>query len=389
MNSERMTTSPRRGFTIIELLVVISIILIAALAILPAFGRLVESQNYASAVNSVSATLGFARTRAVERAQRVGVVFLWDAKAERMTLQLVEQRRGQEAGSLTNQVAARRQGAHAEIYFPVENAPPVELPRGVGVFGLTSLLPVGRLQSIMPITNRPVDSWEWYAGEVINGNDDTDFGDDIHLWIFPRNDPRLFTDKEAGSNIGVDPWLTLRGVQTSPTISDTQALLAVRNVTTFMIVYSPEGTISTSKHSGGEPFYDAYLEFPDEPVDAATPVNPDGTANTYDDPLRFDPENFGRPALPESRRNPNPEVMLRSADQLAVVSMSALTDGVGIVRPWLVRPQNSKAPKPQYLLDQGYFDEAKARAVSRWIDLNAEVISFNRYTGNVVRRAAP
>lgn len=371
----------RRGFTLIELLVVIAVILIAVIAILPAFGRLIESQNYASSVNAVTATLGAARSRAIERSNRVGVMFLWDAKEERFSLQLIEQNRGQEGGSLTDQVS--RWPANAEVYFPVTGSAPVELPRGIGVFGLSSAMPTGLTMANQPLTTRAgsatADTWAWYAGDVINGGN-SDPADDIYLWLFPRNDPRLFTADEGNRRIiGADPWPILRSQPSSR-----EALEAVRNVTTFFIVFAPDGSIVTSKRSGSTEYYDAFLELPNAPIDTADP-----TAAPYDDPSRFDPENHGIPTVPADRRAPNPEVMLRSADQLAIVDLARLSEGVGVPRAWLIRPQTSRAPQPQYLRDLGYFTDARARSVSRWIDLNAEVISFNRYSGNIVRRTSP
>jgi type II secretory pathway pseudopilin PulG len=379
MTTRSFMSNRPRGFTIIELLVVISIIIIAVVAILPAFGRLIESQNYAASVNSVTATLGSARARAVERGRRVGVAFLWDAKEERYSLMVVEQLQGQESGSLTNQPTGRGLGAYADVFFPVKGAAPVELPKGVGVFGLSSLLPVGSAATT-PITDIPVDCWEWYAGEVINGDNDSETRDDIYLWIFPRNDPRLFTqDENSERRMGVDPWERLRGISTIPPIDPDEALEAVRNATTFFVLFSPDGSVTTSRRTGVNEYFDAFLEYPDRPVRALAPNSP-----PYDDPLRFDPEDFA--GVPEQERTANPEFMLRSVDQLAVVDLGRLADGVGIPRAWLIRPRGSNAFQPAYLVSLGYFDDEKAKAVSRWIDLNGEIINFNRYSGNVIRR---
>ena len=247
---------------------------------------------------------------------------------------------------------------------------PVELPKGVGVFGLSSLYPVGSAATTF-ITDIPVPCWEWYAGEVINGDDVSNTADDIYLWIFPRNDPRLFTQDENGERrIGVDPWELLRGGPSD------EALGAVRNATTFFVLFSPDGSVITSRRTGANEYFDAY---PDRPVRALTP-----TARPYDEEGRFDPENFA--GVPLQERTANPEFMLRSVDQLAVVDLGRLADGVGIPRAWLVRPRGSKAFQPPYLDSLGYFDDEKAKAVSRWIDLNGEIINFNRYSGNVIRR---
>lgn len=376
----------RPGFTLIELLVVIAIILIAVTAILPAFGRLIESQNYASAVNAVTATLGAARTRAVRsqhEGRRTGVAFLWNAKEERMTLQIVET--DGTIGSLTSQLPkdCGRQSTNvdAAVFYPAPGAAPVELPKGMGVFGLSLAVETGRCART-PLTEEPVPTWRWYAGEVVDGVDD-DATNNTYLWLFPRNDPRIYTPDEEGKRvIGVDPWDTLRGQATTPTVDFDLALTAVRNAATFYVVFSPDGSIAASGSAGED---DAYLEFQDAPVDWTTP-----TADPYDVIYTFDPEYFG--SVPSNQRSANPEVMLRAADQIAVVDLARLSDGVGIARAWLVRSQGLTGGQdplePAYLSAAGYFTDTRARAVSRWIDLNAEILSFNRYSGNVIRRSS-
>lgn len=377
------TRRDRRGFTIIELLVVISIILIAVVAILPSFGRLIESNNYASSINAVTATLGAARTRAVKDGLRTGVVFLWDAKEERMTLQIIQQF-GTGSGSLTNQVTTpsprSSNNGYAEVFIPALGFAPVELPKGMGVFGLSSAMETGDPETTLPFVLLPEPTWRWYAGDVINSHNNVS-EDDVYLWIFPRNDPRVFTERETGGVIGVDPWLKLRGLSTNPSLTDAEAIAAVRNVTTFFIVFAPDGSITTSRRTGASDYFDAFLELPDAPIDPTMPAS-----MPYDDDYRFDPENFN--GMPQSRRAANPEVVLRSADQLAVVDLSKLSDGVGLPKAWLVRSATSRAPKPMYLMSARYFDDTNARAVSRWVDTNAEILSFNRYSGNVIRRSS-
>lgn len=381
--------SGRGGFTLLELLVVVAIIVLVIAALVPAFGRLIESQNYASAVNTVTATLGNARARAVRDRVRTGVVFLWDAVTERCTLQVVEVG-SENAGALTS-LPSRPVPAYAEVLVPARASAPVQLPAGIGVYGLSSLLPTGSQATVTMIEDPP--TWWWYAGErITNGNSDP--SDDIIPWLFPRNDGRVLTPRPSGdttSAVGADPWRVLArdpGGPGDPSIagvSESEAIRAVRNVTTFFVLFSEEGIVLGTRRSGGVDFYDAFLDYPDQPVDVLSPGS-----LPYDDPQRFDPEFFGRgsSAVPSVRRSPNPEVMLRVVDQLAIVDMRRMEEGVGIRRPWLGRSESTPLDLTPDYQRSFYRSNKLVREVGRWIDLNAEIINFNRFTGNVIRRTA-
>ncbi len=84
--------------------------------------------------------------------------------------------------------------------------------------------------------------------------------------------------------------------------------------------------------------------------------------------------------------------MLRSVSQVAIVDLKRLDESVGLPRAWLTRASDSKTPKFEWLTSEtvnragNYVDDERARAVSRWIDRNAEIVGFNRYTGSVIRR---
>lgn len=381
----RRTTRLGLAFTLVELLVAITIIVLVSAALLPAFARIIESNNYSSAVNTVSAALGNARSTAIQTGRRAGVVFLWDAQREVTTLLLVSAG-ASELGVLSNQApdCDGRSRSYCEIVKPTIASAPIELPRGIGVFGL-SLAVDTTDQWDCRVQSSP-EMYQWYAGEVVNV-DNNDPDDDVRLWLFPRNDPRLFTPAaNATDTLGRDPWQRLRAGT-----SNDEDVAALRSVCTFFVQFSPDGAIVSSARSGGDNIFDSYVEFPDEPIDpqsTATPIRP------YDDPARFDPENVrGVPGDP-ARRQRNPEVVLRGAEQLAVVDLDRMNKAVGLRRAWLVRAETSRPDNFPAWLDGSegeridYVDDDQARKVSRWIDNNAEIISFNRYSGNAVRRSA-
>lgn len=394
MKFARRTSRPlatAAAFTLVELLVVISIIALVAAALVPAFARLVESNNYAAAVNTVSATLGSARTTAVQTGRSAGVVFLWDAQREVTTLVLVTQG-AEDLGVLTSRASAGGSQRYAQMMSPIPLTAPVELPRGMGVFGLSFALDVTRVPPDIawnrPIENDPAVA-KWYAGEMIN-IDTVSEADDIRLWLSPRDDARLFTAADRSGNLGQDPWLVIRGVNPNPNsplpIIDIEAAnLAVRHANTFFVLFGPDGSLVTPKRSGGDNIYDYYLEYPDGPMDPQSTVTP---PRPYDDNGRFDPENVGGLPRNPDRVQVNAELVMRAAEQIAIVDIAKLAEGSGVPRPWLVRAATSRAPQPQWLTAGGWVNNDRARRVSRWIDNNAEIITFNRYTGNAIRRNA-
>ncbi len=388
MNSGIPPTRAPGGFTLVELLVVIGVIVVISTFLLPAFTRIIESSNLASAINSVTVTLGNARARAIGTGRPAGVVFLFDAKEERYSLLVVEAA-GSEGGTLTIRPMDPTVDISARGFIPASLSVAVQLPLRTGVFGLSGQVAVGQDVVSKKIDN---ETWQWYAGEAVNG-DNASATDDIPLWLFPRNDPRLFTEAAAGETIGQDPWDKLvKPPNPAPTISTDEAIEAIRNASSFMVLFGADGTMQEVDRFGGREYRNFYLEFPDEPFEDDPSSANAGERKPYDSNTRFDPENFGRPIIPDKDRRRNPEVMLRSVSQVAIVDLKRLDEGVGLPRAWLTRAADSKTPKFDWLTIESvnragdYVDDERARAVSRWIDRNAEIVGFNRYTGNVIRR---
>jgi prepilin-type N-terminal cleavage/methylation domain-containing protein len=85
----RSPRSQHRGFTLIEILVVISIIVILAALTVPVFNVLTGSRSIDGATNTVSAMLARARGEALSRQQPVGLAVFTDVLRDRTALALV------------------------------------------------------------------------------------------------------------------------------------------------------------------------------------------------------------------------------------------------------------------------------------------------------------
>ncbi len=380
----------RRGFTLVELLVVITVIAIGASLLVPAFGELLRSVNYSNAVNTVSGALGSARALAIRDQRHTAVAFLFDVEREVASVQVL-QLQGQAAGSLsTLPGASQGETRDAFIYRPATGQVPIDLPKGTAVFAVS-------FQTAPQNAEIDQSTSSWYAG----WREQT--GALRPLWLFPMNDGAMFTE-HAPPQVrfrGVDPWDVLRGTAPSgANVSPADARNAVRHAQTFVVQFAPDGSVVTTPRSGETFVPNAYVEYPNAPVDRSQP-----SEDPYDWPDIFDPENEGQfapdpPGTPQQKDlSPNPEVFVRSADQLAVVDLNELARQTGIQRPWFVRPEGTGFPEPQWLRDLGYFEQdvdtpdvdqmPRHRLISRWIDRNGEILSFDRYSGKVIRRESP
>jgi len=358
------TTSRRIGFTLIELLVVITLIVIVIGVTAPSISRLIESANFSTAVNKVTGTLGRARSLAMQEGQHMAVAFLYDTETNIVTLQVLQQSSGGTEGKLTNSPSQRGADIYAAVYMPARLEPAVELPEGMAVFGFSPFIEDESRLPPSETINIDEQTWRWYANELV----DVDANIKATPWIFPRNDPRWWSQTD------VNPWDDL---------NDTANVESVRAAQTFCVVFSPDGSIAKSFSRGSaRRLPDGYVELTDRPI--LTQPQTEMEEEPFDDETSFDPEvtrNDNRPVTP------NPEYRIRTATQLAIVSLEQVTAGTGIERPWLVRTEDSPGPTwPGSDRKSEFINDDYANRMSRWIDQNGQLLTFNRYTGNVVRR---
>jgi type II secretory pathway pseudopilin PulG len=439
MIRKRATT--RRAFSLFELLVVVGIIIIILILTVPGFAGLVKSNNFAAAVNQLAGTLEAARerARANNRQTAVAVLFDLDQEGDHRTRLLILEEAGRGAMALRPEPGAG--GQFATVFRPAANTTPILLPPGVMIFGLSRhhFLPEGGYTALLsgsatfmdrvisdggdnPDERNTVTSG-WYVGAAFPDPDESEIL--VNPWLAPRNDPRIYMDPvQGGRDISApirdvaeisieDLWSVIRdnpetipGFETTPE----DAVRYMRHAQSFMIRFSPNGSIiatSADTTQTDQAGY-AYLEFPDGPV-ATDPSVADMIGEPFDNPSRFDPEAAPRdrtlqqgglpPTIAYETAGPNPEVALRAVTRLAVVDLQDLQRGTGVSKPWLLRTAltdpDHQAPWPdEYVpgdvapIPSNDADQLNAlvRDVSRWIDRNAVLLDFSRYSGRVMRR---
>lgn len=348
-----------RAFTLVELLVVISIIAVTLTVILPLFARVVESNNYASAINTVSATLARVSTRGVEG----GVLFLFDPVDEQYTLLPLEYVGPN--GSLGLDAGTPRK---ALIFKPAPGFAPVTLPKGTLVYGLSLL------HDDSSLATAPTEEFAWYQNEAAFA--DTSGGRrylSINPWLFPRNDIRFYVLNFDDADLASPDHPVNSVVQGVPDDNP------FRQCESFFVWFGKDGTVKSAS-SMPVGVRDAYLEFPDLPYDPT--LLPTDPVYVFDDPQLFDPEVYydGANQWPVF----SPELQMRPVEQLAIVDTSRLIEGTGVRQPWWLRAEDADWTVPE---DKESFENNElVDRVSRWIDANAEIISFNRNTGQIVRR---
>lgn len=360
-----IATTRRAAFTLVELIVVVAAIVIGIAVVLPAFTRAIESASYASAINTVTATLGQARALAMRTGAQTAVAFFFDVESQRTSIQVLVL--DNQFGSLASSEAVSNPlSASCFVFVPAPNAVPVELPAGIGVYALSFATDaVGAESNDLGVPEEDPPYVAWYEGERI-ANPITGIYEP--QWIFPRTDPRLFLPD------GADP-------NNAGTLSGTTVANSLLHADTFFIRFTADGNALGSTDLGaGASKRNAYIEYPDLPYD---PNDPEDMLD--EQPDEFDPNIFyanGDPVVL------NPEVHVRGADLLAIVDFPRMTAQTGVRRPWLYRSPSNRGAASD-LINEGLTDgqaTERIRNLSDWIDRNAEVIAFNRFTGNALRR---
>ncbi len=327
----KRAASVRRAFTLVELLVVMGVMLVLVVTTLPAFRSIQKSGRLSGAINAVTTTLNNARSQAVREGRDVAVMFRFDTVRQVCSMEVLRaEATVYDADRLSNRMDA------ATVFVAIKGQAPVDLPRGAGVFGYG--YGASRDQ------NNNVDYWNWY--EDLGTMFPYSGGTDKDPWLFPRTDVRVM----AGSD--------------EPSDGDVQLL------DTFIIRFSPDGSVVSNAEelgslaNGGNSFLDL-----DEPDSTEYRIwKPKVTTGNFNN---------------AREKSVHAEYQLRCVPMLAVVDLFEMGDAIGLREPWMVVGANM--PTSGDFKDANENQTDDQFEINDWIELNASPISFNRFTGELMR----
>ncbi len=195
-------TPVRRGFTVVELLVVIVVIVIVLTIATPAFRALIYSSERSLAFNSVEAAVASARDVALRSAggDDGAVVFLYDQGGPMRIVPAVR------VGSISQQ---RRRGelsaagqVRVDVFAPVADATLIEMPPNWHVRGYASA------GSMVDTQGNGREFAAWYNSEPWGGVQTQEPVKNERNWVFPESGlypVDLQVSPSNGSSAGVRP----------------------------------------------------------------------------------------------------------------------------------------------------------------------------------------
>lgn len=117
-------SQPRRGFTLIELIVVLTIILVILGASVPMFNAIRGNRSVEAGYNTLASTIARARTEAIGLARASGVLFFLDAAGRINFVQV----------AATNRPPPAQDDSQVQVWLDVPvGAEIFQMPRGVGL----------------------------------------------------------------------------------------------------------------------------------------------------------------------------------------------------------------------------------------------------------------
>ena len=127
---------PRRGFTLIEMIVVISIIVLAMTLAIPAIRSLTGSRSTEAAENTISSLISYARTEAISLQRTEGLLFYIDTGTDRVNAVLIAETPRQGAFG-----DPRGDPALVKYFDIVPDHDPFPLPAGIRIWTMKDTTP--------------------------------------------------------------------------------------------------------------------------------------------------------------------------------------------------------------------------------------------------------
>lgn len=339
---------PCRGFSLVELLIVIGVILALVVTTLPAFRSIRESNRESGSLNALGAAFNTARALAIRDGRDTAVLVRFDTKRQVTSLQLVQV-------DITLSEADPGGGGErmtgASVFVPVEGQAPIELPRGAGVYGY------GYGASRDSRSGGPANPNErasWFADLGLLYRSSSGQRAKLDPWLFPRTDPMVFVTN--GGSI-------------------TQS--SVERLDSYIVRFAPDGTVVTNAEQLRVPRYNS-AEGGDGFVDVRDSRDRDFTGHVR----RWTPE------IAESTGGGDEivldEVQVRSVPFLVVVDLYQLREELGIEEPWFTLGAGYAGIGPERTdaNDNDIFDQYE---IDEWINRNSTIVTFNRFTGTMMR----
>lgn len=171
----------RRAFTVVELLVVISIIVIVLTIATPAFRSMIYSSERSLAFNSVEAAVASARDLSLRSAggDDGAVVFLYDSGGRMRIIPAV--RVGSLPVSLDAGVTPNAPKTRMDVFAPVADVPAIEMPLHWHVRGYAPA------RSTVDMRPNGTEVSRWYNGDTCGGRNPRSAGKDERNWVFPES----------------------------------------------------------------------------------------------------------------------------------------------------------------------------------------------------------
>ena len=176
----------RRGFTIIELLVVVLIGLIILSIAVPAFQSMIYSSNRSLAVNAVEAASLMARDVALSSGQDGAVVFVYDPTVGKV--QIIP---AVKIGTLKESTTAPSAGGGAvglnetpyflrDVFVPATTGETIEMPPFWMVRGYAPP------RTMIDRDSAGNEAAVWYTSDVYGGTNANDAVKEVDHWVFPE-----------------------------------------------------------------------------------------------------------------------------------------------------------------------------------------------------------